>query len=426
MPSAELVVRPPATEREIDAFFNLAAAHFVRDAPRSVAAADLRRSVTTAPGADPAGMRGAFRGGDFLGGYLIETRRLRVGRARLPAGCVGCVITHPDHRRQGVASALMRDAVAYGRERGIVLLLLHGLADFYRPFGYVDVFDQTQHTVRRDDVLALPRSPYRVRPAAVDDAAALWGLYERHYGPHPGSFDRTLDRQAFEIRISAAIDPDVYRQADGAPHHPPMIATDRSGVPRGYLVAPWGSLRAFGGEIAADDAAAAIALLQWRAALMEAMDQPPVDIALPLPPDSLAASFLADACAVESRARHRPWAGWEASPVDLPGLARAMAPEWNARWLAAPPDWSGSIALTAGDEAVTLRLDGDGVACDASPDAARDAILPHATLLPLLFGFRTVAWAAARADHPWPAGLTAALERLFPPVTPWIAPTDGC
>ncbi|HEU0113214.1 MAG TPA: GNAT family N-acetyltransferase, partial [Thermomicrobiales bacterium] len=365
MPSADIGVRPPITEREFVSFFALAAPHFVRDVPQVTAAADLRRAVTGAPGADAAGVRGAFRDGDCLGGYLIEQRVLRVGRARIPAAGVGCVITHPDHRRQGVATALMRDATAYARARGIVVLLLHGLADFYRPFGYVDVFDQTRHAIRRDAALAAPPSPYRVRAASVDDSPALLDLYERHYGPHPGSFVRRLDRQAFEIGMSASVDSSVYRQADGTPHHPPVVAIDASGTPRGYLVATWGSLRAFGSEAAADDAAAVIALLQWRAGQLAAIDRPPDEIVWPLPPDSLAAAFLADAFAVQSRSAHRPWAGWQASLVDLPGLAAAMLPEWNARWLASDPAWTGGLALTAGDRAMTLRLDEDGIVCDA-------------------------------------------------------------
>jgi GNAT superfamily N-acetyltransferase len=426
MSSADIVVRPPASDREIDAFFQLAAAHFVRDVPTPIAAADLRRHVTTAPGADSGGVRAAFRHGACLGGYLIEPRVMRIGRARLPVGGVGCVITHPDHRRQGVATALMRDAADFASERGLVLLTLNGLANFYRQFGYVDVFDQTVHVVRRADALAAAPGPYRVRSATIDDAPALLDLYDRHYGPHPGSFVHALDRQAFEIRVSASIDADLYRQVDGAPHHSPVVAIDADGTPRGYLVATWGSLRAFGSEMTADDPAAAIALLRWRAGLMETMARPPDEISLPLPPDSLAASFLADAFAVESRATRRPWAGWQASLVDLPGLARAMAPEWNARWATSAAAWTGVLALTAADQTVTLRLDRDGIACDASPNAAHDAILTPAELLPLLFGFRDVAWSAARAGSRWPAALTAALKRLFPPAVPWIAPTDGC
>ncbi len=279
MPSADIVVRPPASEREFDAFFRLAAAHFVRDVPTSVAAADLRRHVTTAPGADPAGVRVAFRDGACLGGYLIEPRVMRIGRARLPAGGVGCVITHPDHRRQGVATALMRDAAAFARERGLVVLVLNGLANFYRQFGYVDVFDPTVHVVRRADALEAPSGSYHVRAATADDASALVDLYDRHYGPHPGSFVHAPDRQAFEIRASASIDPGLYRQADGAPHHPPVVSVDAEGTPRGYLVATWGSLRAFGNEMAADDPAAALALVRWRAALMAAMDPAPAEIA---------------------------------------------------------------------------------------------------------------------------------------------------
>jgi hypothetical protein len=103
-----------------------------------------------------------------------------------------------------------------------------------------------------------------------------------------------------------------------------------------------------------------------------------------------------------------------------------MAPEWNARWATSAAAWTGVLALTAADQTVTLRLDRDGIACDASPNAAHDAILTPAELLPLLFGFRDVAWSAARAGSRWPAALTAALKRLFPPAVPWIAPTDGC
>jgi predicted N-acetyltransferase YhbS len=424
--TTDIVVRPPASDPEMDAFFQLAAAHFVRDVPGEIAASDLRRSVAEAPGADPTAVRGAFRGDVYVGGYLIEERLLRIGGARLPVACVGVVITHPDHRRQGVATALMNDAATWVRERGLVMLLLHGLADFYRPFGYVDVFDQTEHVVRVSDILTAPPSPYRVRIATVDDAPALLDLYERHYGPHPGSFVRTLERQAFDLRMSASIDPRVYRFPDGTPHSPPVVAVDGSGESRGYLVGPWGSLRAFGSEVAADDPPAALALLQWRASLPAAQGQPPSEIRWPLPPDALAAAFIADAFAVETRSVHRPWTGWQASLVDLPGLVRRMLPEWNARYRQNPPGWSGAVALTGGDQTVTLRFDEGRVDC-AAPRRGDDAAALHPdALAPLLFGFRTVAWAEASAEEPWPDGLASALESLFPRVTPWIAPSDGC
>ena len=44
-----------------------------------------------------------------------------------------------------------------------------------------------------------------------------------------------------------------------------MVAVDGDDRPRGYLVAPWGPLRAFGSEVAADDWPATLALLQHHA-----------------------------------------------------------------------------------------------------------------------------------------------------------------
>ena len=81
-----IVVRPPATDDETAAFFDLTAAQFIRGAPLPIAASDLRRYVYDAPNADPANVRGAFHGHTCLGGYLYEERWLRIGAARIAHG----------------------------------------------------------------------------------------------------------------------------------------------------------------------------------------------------------------------------------------------------------------------------------------------------------------------------------------------------
>jgi hypothetical protein len=62
---------------------------------------------------------------------------------------------------------------------------------------------------------------------------------------------------------------------------------------------------------------------------------------------------------------------------------------------------------------------------DADGDTPLIALTSR-VLLPLLFGFRSVAWAAVQEGQRIPAELVPLLEALFPPLTPWIAPTDGC
>src|SRR4051794_38434875 len=90
-----ITVRPPASEDETTAFFNLTAAHFIRGTPLPIATSDLRRYVYDGPNADPANVRGAFHGNTCLGAYLFEDRWLRISAARIRIGCVGVVIAHP-------------------------------------------------------------------------------------------------------------------------------------------------------------------------------------------------------------------------------------------------------------------------------------------------------------------------------------------
>ncbi|MCC7022229.1 MAG: GNAT family N-acetyltransferase [Thermomicrobiales bacterium] len=426
-PPPATVVRPPVTSDEIAAFFRLAAAQFMRASPVAIAQEDVCRYVYDSPAAIPSGVRGAFRGDDYLGGYLSEERDLRIGPARLRAGCIGMVVVDPARRGQGIGTALMRDALVYARARGHVLLILNGLADYYRPFGYADVFDATEHAVERAAILASPPSPYHVREATADDAPALLALYDRHYGPHPGSFARSVEQQAFLVRFAAARDREAYSRRDGSPFEPPLVALDADGRPRGYLTAAWGPLRAFGSEVAADDWPATLALLQHDARQAGRASEPAERVRWPLPPDSLAAAFLADHFPVERVSTSRPWANWEALLVDPHRLMRELVPTWSERWLRSAERWSGSLALTIDGATTQLDLGPAGVALVAAPrHEARAVTLTGRAAMPLVFGFRSVAWATLQEGQEIPLDAVPILEILFPPVTPWIAPTDGC
>jgi predicted N-acetyltransferase YhbS len=421
-----IVVRPPTTDAETAAFFELTAAQFIRGAPLPVAATDLRRYVYEAPRADPGNVRGAFHGHTCLGGYLYEGRLLRIGPARVRVGCVGVVVAHPEHRGQGIGKALMRDSFAYARDRGHSLLMLHGAPAYYQPFGYADVFDATEHDVRRADVLVHPSSPYRVRAAAATDAAAVLDLYDRHFGPHPGSFAHTVDQEAFLLRFSASLDPDAYQQRDGLPFAPTIIAIDVDERPRGYLAAPWALLRAFGSEVAADDWPATLALLQHHARLLNELDEPPEQVRWPLPPDSLAAQLLADHFTVQSLRHSRPSANWEASLVDPAALIRSMVPAWHERWLRHRVAWSGPLAVTIDGVTQLVSISSAGVSLDSVHQDVPEGVSVTGTVaLPLLFGFRSLEWAVSQEGQRIPQHLLPVLGVLFPPRTPWIAARDG-
>lgn len=421
--SAPFAVRSPAGPAEIAAFFELAAATFGGNGPVEAVAEEWRRFLLESPEAARHHLRGAFRDGEYLGGYILEERWLRIGAARLRTGCIGGVVVHPEHRRQGVAGALMRDALAVARAGEYQLLLLHGLADFYDPFGYVDIFDATEHAIDLAEILAQPASAYRVRPATVADATVLLDLYQRHYGPHPGSFERGLDEQTFRVEFATSLD---RSRADLALTMP-MLAEDETGKPRGYLLTPWGPLRFFGTEVAADDWPALLALLQHQARLLQAQPEPPGEVRLKAPPDSAAYYLLADRLSVRSHSHQQPREGWMACPVDLPGLVEAMLPAWEERWRRTRLDWTGVLEITIGEQPWELRLEQDGVRLLAGPGERETPLrLSARRFTQVIFGFRPVVWAATEEGCEIPAELLPMLGALFPPIQPWIAPSDGC
>ncbi len=110
-----ITIRPPAGDAELELFFQVAAMQFARDIPFAIAGADFRRFVERAPGADPARIRGAFRGDTYLGGYLIDNAICASARRVCGPLASAASSPWPDFRGQGVATALMIDACAFAR-----------------------------------------------------------------------------------------------------------------------------------------------------------------------------------------------------------------------------------------------------------------------------------------------------------------------
>ena len=184
-----LTVRALATASEREKHCQCADQAFSRE-PSPASARNWYQFVTTTPGYRPEQLRGAFRDGEQVGSYMLEERTMHVGTARLLTGCIGAVVTYPDQRHQGVATALMHDALDYAQSHHYALLLLDGIPKFYYRYGYDDVFDVIVQDIDRAAVLAQPPSELHFRPVTPEDAEHIFVFYNRHFGPLTGKIGR--------------------------------------------------------------------------------------------------------------------------------------------------------------------------------------------------------------------------------------------
>src|SRR5215469_8855441 len=150
--SPDFAIRSLTTASEIEAFYWLNAQVFRPYHDTVLIATRRRRFITEAPAFHPEQLRGAFLGTTYLGGYRIPEFTLHMGPARFRIAGIGGVVTHPAYRQQGIASALMRDAITYATRRRHALLLLDGIANFYAQFGYVTVLDSLTHAMAWQEV----------------------------------------------------------------------------------------------------------------------------------------------------------------------------------------------------------------------------------------------------------------------------------
>jgi predicted N-acetyltransferase YhbS len=416
-----LTVRPFHSAEEASTYYRLTEEAFVPN-PTEEGAQRWQRFLQNSPDFRPEQVRGVFRDEQLLGGYTMHERMLCMGGAHISTGCIGAVVTTPAFRKQGVATAIMRDAFAFARERGHALLLLDGIPNFYFRYDYIDIFDVTNVEVERAAILAQPPTLSRVRAATVDDAPALLALYQRHFGGYTGTFERSLESQA-------------YRLSHGKT--PRLVALSERGSVEGYLFPGTEDELHQGRELAADSWDAQLALLQYHARQFEDATAPRtllyfLPLSSPLTeamidtlevPNTSHWQSSAEEWGVRSLAYHHRFTGWMARLVDFPALMQAIVPELQFRWRRSLAQWSGNIGLQVNSQVCTFNFDGVSLRLVEEADCVAPLLeLTPQALLQLLFGYRSLDRLAnsvhlSREAH-------CALAILFPTGHTWIPCSD--
>jgi GNAT superfamily N-acetyltransferase len=412
-----IIVRPVATNAEHDRQFYLSNIAF-SDNPSPDDTAFWQEYATTLPYYHPERIRGAFRGAQMLGGYEIFEREMHMGEARLLTGCIGSVNTDPEQRMQGVASALMHDAIAYAREKHYALLYLDGIPKFYYRFGYSDVFEVTYQTLDRSAVLAQPPSIYTVRPATLEDAEGVLALYQEQQYPFTSSFTRTLEIEQHYLR---------HRSAE----NPFLLAFDTNNKVRGLLSLRKAPDRHISDELISHDWQATLALLHYHADQFAENEESPTTLRYRLPTEHrvlyeiiahLQIPQIADRQdpnlfgAILSQTYHHRHTGWMARIIDLPTLVQSCLPEWQARWRKSLANWSGVLSFAIDGEPFSLDIEDAQLTLIDSADEQSDQFIHFSqqAFTQMLFGYRPVSWFLQDDETHLEPEVESALHILFP------------
>ncbi len=423
---ASILVRPVATPAELTLQLQLADQAFAPE-PSSESAERWQQFITSSPEYRPEEIRGAFRDNQQLGGYIIYERKLCMGAAQLTTGCISAVVTHPAYRHQGVARAMMQDAINYALAHRHTLLMLDGIPKFYYRFGYTDMFDLSTQDINRSAILAHPASTYNVRPATIDDAESVLTLYQHQYSLYTGSFKRTLERQ-------------IHLLQQRSSQNPLLLAIDPARKARGYLTLSRGEEYPQALEMAADNWQATVALLQHHARLLAGPDAPEA-LHYRLPPTAPVLQWMidnlevpdttmwrhpADEWGVRSQSFHHRYTGWMARLVHLPTLAQEILPEWRARWQRSLARWSGEVSLIVDGEVCTLHIDGPELTLvELSRPSTHSIHFTMQEFTQVLFGYHPINQAIERGKQAISDELRSVLNILFPDGHTWIPSSDG-
>jgi len=410
--SPDFIIRSDETPAETEAFFRLNAQAFRPDEDTELVAAHRQGFVTDDPHVHSTQLRGAFLNRTCVGGYMLFERTLCLGPSRLLTGCISGVVTHPDYRHQGIATALMQDAIRAAESRQDALLFLHGLPGFYDQFGYTDVLeDLPRHGVSCNLLVDQSPGAYTVRPATLADAPTLLALYQRHHSSYLGSFapTRTLLYQEHLL----------YNWIE-ATEPQSLLALSATQELHGYLIVAQRGSQPYIYEVAAETWPAALALLQAPVRLFEAVGEPPRTIWWPLPPTSHTFYLLADHLSVRSELISYPNRGWMARPAHLLTLLRSLLPLWREYWQQRPRamNWTGTLGFTIDDDRFLLEVGPTDLQWVSDPSFLPQSVrLTRQMFTQLIFGFRPLSWVMAQPGQHIPTN-------LLPLSQAWVAGTD--
>ena len=171
------------------------------------------------PWRDVAGIRVAVDDGKIVSTVRVFIRKMFLHGEPISVGGIGEVSTRPEYRRQGIATQLLKDSIAFMEDREIAISLLHGSQRIYSGEGWQKV----PRYYAKITLSAQKQTQWRICPInfenenEVEQLAALYDTYSRKFN---GPFVR--DNRAYWTDWVKTESPSTWR-------------VERDGVIEGYI-----------------------------------------------------------------------------------------------------------------------------------------------------------------------------------------------
>ena len=154
--------------------------------------------------------------GKIVSYVRVSDRSMYIGEAVLKLGGIGMVVTSPEFRGRGYASALLRDAIAYMEAQNYDLsLLFTTIQPFYMPLGWAS-FPQTTFELELHDKKTFAPSGWKSRPFDLEkDLTQISQIYDEHNKGRTGTVLRSenLWRDGYSQQVGML--PSLVVEKDG-------------------------------------------------------------------------------------------------------------------------------------------------------------------------------------------------------------------
>lgn len=323
----------------------------------------------------------------------VSQRMLHYGQATLHVACLSNIVTHSEQWQQKYADKLLRDVLTYVAEQGAHLVLVDGLGDHYKRYGFTPIWPRyTMQTPTQ--IAAKLAQPLTLREAYPDDAPRLAALYNRHWG-HRVTFSRKAALWHWLLRA----------HAEGV-----VVAQDATGLIQGYL---WHNRMRKGCiEVVVNTAEALSTLLAYEGKRCQAHNA--THFMWSLLPDDIIVTYAQHMLPITLAAHYSPNGGWMGRIIDSSALVQQLLPE-----------------IIAQAQVTDFRFQPDQLLFKVASDAVDIGLrqrpethcrLPLRDFMQILFGSLRPATLALRLDMQGEA--VRLLETLFPPRMAGIAAWD--